>query len=261
MTMARERYYPDERVGPFPKPPARFSDGDGRDLEVVTLDDSLATMDALTRMYLEFDPADRAQGIPPTGEDAIRKWLDPLVETGVNVAVQSASDDPAIVGHAVLVPDVDDEIPPADGWTPGVGGSNTEADGESASEADDHSVIEADDHNATEADDHSATEDDATTAVDEISAAEDGSNPLETPGDYEWELAIFVLQSHQGAGVGTELLAHLLGEAAARGIEDVWLTVERWNGAAISLYERMGFERVGAERFDIEMALRLEPDR
>ena len=259
MTMARERYYPDERVGPFPKPPARITDGEGRDLEVLPLEDSPEARDALTRMYLQFDPADRAQGIPPTGEDAIRKWLDPLVETGVNVAVQSASDGRAIVGHAVLVPDVDDEIPPVDGWTPGTGGSNTEADGERAREADDHSPNE--DDATTAVDESSVAEDDATTAIDESPVAEDGWSQHETPGDYEWELAIFVLQSHQGAGVGTELLAHLLGEAAARGIEDVWLTVERWNGAAISLYERMGFERVGAERFDIEMALRLEPDR
>ena len=234
MTMARERYYPDERVGPFPTPPARITDGEGRPLEIVSLEDSASVRDGLTRMYRAFDPADRAQGIPPTGEDAIREWLDPLLETGVNVGVSEPSGDPPYVGHAVLVPDP----------------STSETDRE----------IGAVDSTTTGADRETGADDSRTTGADRETGATESST-IEHPGDYEWELAIFVLQSHQGAGVGTELLTHLLGEAAARGIEDVWLTVERWNGAALALYERIGFERVGAERFDVEMALRLDPDR
>ena len=37
----------------------------------------------------------------------------------------------------------------------------------------------------------------------------------------------------------------------------MWLTVERWNGAAVSLYRSLGFETTGAESFELEMALRL----
>jgi len=37
----------------------------------------------------------------------------------------------------------------------------------------------------------------------------------------------------------------------------VWLTVERWNRAAVALYEDVGFERSGTESFELEMSLRL----
>lgn len=83
---------------------------------------------------------------------------------------------------------------------------------------------------------------------------------LADPGSVEWELAIFVLQAYQRAGIGTALVEHLLGAAAARGIDRVWLTVEPWNGPAISLYERVGFETVDADSFDREMTIRLPPE-
>jgi len=71
------------------------------------------------------------------------------------------------------------------------------------------------------------------------------------------ELAIFVLQSHQGAGVGGRLMRGALSLAYDRGVRDVWLTVERWNRAAVRLYEGVGFERVGREGFEVEMETRL----
>ncbi|WP_254864800.1 GNAT family N-acetyltransferase [Halovivax gelatinilyticus] len=219
--MQRTRRYPDDPAGPFPRPPAVFTDDEERRLRIEplddsealdgfgALDDSEAVVDALTTMYSQFHPADRAQGIPPASEPQIRSWLAPLVENGINVAVRPVStdepkngtasgsapdrvdDEPGYVGHAVLVPETDEPDSIAD------------------------------------------------------------------PGEVEWELAIFVLQAYQGAGIGTELLAHLLGEASARGVDRVWLTVERWNGAAITVYERTGFRTVGTESFDIEMAIRL----
>ena len=76
--------------------------------------------------------------------------------------------------------------------------------------------------------------------------------------EIEWELAIFVLREYQGAGIGTVLLEHLLGYAAERGIEEVWLTVERWNNAAIAVYESVGFQICGSESFEQEMAIVLE---
>lgn len=79
-------------------------------------------------------------------------------------------------------------------------------------------------------------------------------------GDTEgaYELAIFVLQPYQGAKIGTGLVESILGAAAEKGIDRVWLSVERWNKPAVSLYEKIGFEACGGERFERMMALRLE---
>ena len=189
MTMRATRVYPDDPAGPFPSPPTRFTDGEGRTIEVRPLEeDDERQVDALVEMYDGFDPADRAQGIPPTGEDRIRDWLEPIFAGGVNVV---ALEDGTVAGHATLVPDADDPD-----------------------------------------------------AIDDY-------------GDVEWELAIFVHQRYQQAGIGTQLLEHLLGYASERGIEHVWLTVERWNGPAITLYENVGFELCGSESFEQEMAIRL----
>lgn len=72
-----------------------------------------------------------------------------------------------------------------------------------------------------------------------------------------YELAIFVLQSHQNAGIGTELLRTLLGLGQREGVKRVWLTVERWNRAAVHVYERVGFETTNAASFELEMSIRL----
>ena len=77
------------------------------------------------------------------------------------------------------------------------------------------------------------------------------------PDDEAYELAIFVHQTYQRAGIGTRLIRGLLGCGQAAGIERVWLTVERWNRAAVSLYEKIGFETSNTESFEREMALRL----
>jgi ribosomal protein S18 acetylase RimI-like enzyme len=72
-----------------------------------------------------------------------------------------------------------------------------------------------------------------------------------------YELAIFVHHQYQGAGIGSRLIRCLLGEGKRRGIERVWLTVERWNGPAVNLYRDVGFETTSSENFELEMALRL----
>ncbi|MFB6298281.1 MAG: N-acetyltransferase family protein [Salinirussus sp.] len=173
------REYPDEPAGDFPAPPVEFDDGEGRRIRITesTTDDR----EPLTAMYRQFDPEDRAQGIPPVGEARIREWLDALLAEGSVGAVARHEDQGQPVGHAVLVPDAE--------------------------------------------------------------------------GAYE--LAIFVLQEFQGAGIGTNLLEALLGLARREGVERVWLSVERWNSAAIRLYERTGFERVGRQGFELEMTIRL----
>jgi ribosomal protein S18 acetylase RimI-like enzyme len=71
------------------------------------------------------------------------------------------------------------------------------------------------------------------------------------------ELAIFVHHDYQGAGIGSKLIRGLLGHGQRVGVEKVWLTVERWNDAAVALYESVGFETSSAESFELEMTLRL----
>ena len=73
-----------------------------------------------------------------------------------------------------------------------------------------------------------------------------------------YELAIFVLDGYQHAGIGSRLMEGLLGHAQARGVERVWLTVERWNEVAMALYRKVGFETSDAESFEMEMSLRLQ---
>ncbi|WP_435334709.1 GNAT family N-acetyltransferase [Haloarchaeobius sp. TZWWS8] len=180
--MSNQRVYPEEPAGPFPTPPRSFQDRDGRDIDLVAADES--DIDDVTEMYVAFDPADRAQGIPPTGEDRVRDWLDVILGDGVNLC---ARHDDHVAGHATLVPDT------------------------------------------------------STFDTDEVA----------------YELAIFVLQDYQRAGIGRELLTTLLGYGKAEGVERVWLTVERWNTAAVSLYRDVGFETCGSESFELEMALLL----
>ncbi|MFB6295631.1 MAG: N-acetyltransferase family protein, partial [Halobacteriales archaeon] len=136
--------------------------------------------EALVAMYTNFDSADRAQGLPPTREPAVRDWLDTLL-AGESVNVLAWHDE-FVAGHATLVPD------------------------------------------------------------------EEGA----------YELAIFVHHQYQGAGIGSRLIRHLLGEGKRRGVERVWLTVERWNTPAVNLYRDVGFETTNAENFELEMGLRLD---
>jgi ribosomal protein S18 acetylase RimI-like enzyme len=171
------REYPDEPAGPFPEPPESFVDAEGREVVIERADE--ADRESLVEMYRSFDPADRAQGIPPVGEPAIREWLDAVLgEECVNAAARHGE---RAVGHATLVPENGDES----------------------------------------------------------------------------ELAIFVLNDYQGAGIGTVLLRTLLGAGASEGIDRVWLTVEHWNEPAISLYRSTGFETTGSEGFELEMSIRL----
>jgi ribosomal protein S18 acetylase RimI-like enzyme len=172
--------YPDDPVSGFRAPPATTTDDEDREISVAVAVEGDG--DRLVEMYADFDPADRAQGIPPARESAIQTWLERvLTDDAVNVV---AWHDDQPVGHAMLVPD--------------------------------------------------------------------------DQGDYE--LAIFVLGAYQSAGIGSFLLETLLGHAQELGIERVWLTVERWNDAAIHLYKSIGFETTDAESFELEMGIRLADD-
>ena len=211
-----DRIYPEQPAGPFAVPPFSFTDAEGREIEVRpyagsearSASDTRAVGDgrreaspngraaddgsreranresideefeALVEMYAAFDPSDRAQGIPPTREEGIRKWLDTILGGDAHNVIAWDGERPA--GHATLV----------------------------------------------------------------------------TDGD-AFELAIFVLQAYQGAGIGTRLIEGLLGYGAEQGVEKVWLTVERWNHPAVSLYKKVGFETSDAESFELEMTARL----
>lgn len=140
-------------------PPVSFTDAEERSIRIRPYRED--DFESLASMYDDFDPAQRAQGTPPLGAEAIREWLADLLN-GVNVV---ALHDDRIVGHVTFVPD----------------------------------------------------------------------------GTGRHELAIFVHQEYQRAGIGTRLIGAGLGYAADRGVEYVWLTVEPWKRGAQNLYRRAGF--------------------
>ena len=59
------------------------------------------------------------------------------------------------------------------------------------------------------------------------------------------ELAIAVVPSARGKGIGTALLDSLLARARDDGYNAISLSVDPRNAAAIELYAKHGFERVG----------------
>jgi ribosomal protein S18 acetylase RimI-like enzyme len=95
--------FPDEAVGGFPTPPLTFTDAEDREITIQRGDNDI--IHDLRRMYLHFDPEDRAQGIPPVREAAIEDWLDDVVTEDCLSVVAYHEDD--AVGHAMLVPNGD----------------------------------------------------------------------------------------------------------------------------------------------------------
>lgn len=71
------------------------------------------------------------------------------------------------------------------------------------------------------------------------------------------ELAIFLHQDYHGAGIGTALLEATLTLGKRRGLERVWLLVERDNRLAVNLYNDVGFAVIDETGPDLEMALTL----
>ena len=67
------------------------------------------------------------------------------------------------------------------------------------------------------------------------------------------ELAIAVVPSARGKGIGGELIAGLLRQARADGYGAISLSVDANNAAAIELYEKHGFERVSATEDSVTM--------
>ncbi|MFW5928981.1 MAG: N-acetyltransferase family protein [Halobacteriota archaeon] len=167
---------PTYSVADADRPPYSLEDREGRTIDVGVA--TGADVSDLVEMYERFDPADRAQGIPPVRPDEIHRWLEVVLE-GYNVVGRHDGD---AVAHSMLVD---------------------------------------------------------TGEVDTC------------------ELAIFVLQPYQGAGIGTRLVESAFGLAYDDGVTAIWLTVERWNHAAIRLYRKLGFQETGGGGMELEMGLRL----
>ena len=72
-------------------------------------------------------------------------------------------------------------------------------------------------------------------------------------GDGTHELTIFVHQDYQLVGIGSRLIAVLLGAGQAVDVEHVWLSVERSNHVAMNLYRKVGFETSIGQGLEHEM--------
>lgn len=143
-------------------PPLSVTDDHGREIEIRPYRD--ADFAALVEMYEAFDPAQRAQGVPPTDPEGVREWVTEILGESDVLALH----DGRVVGHVSFVPD----------------------------------------------------------------------------GTGRHELAIFVHQDYQQAGVGSALLAAGLGDARQHGIDYVWLSVERCKRYQQRFYNRAGFRAV-----------------
>ena len=86
---------------------------------------------------------------------------------------------------------------------------------------------------------------------------------LEEPGygfvdDRTPELAIAVVPSARGKGVGSALLDALLARAREDGYPSISLSVDRNNAGAIELYQRRGFAQVGEDADSLTMRAALD---
>jgi ribosomal protein S18 acetylase RimI-like enzyme len=73
------------------------------------------------------------------------------------------------------------------------------------------------------------------------------------------ELAIAVVPSARGKGVGSALLAALLARAREAGYPSISLSVDRNNAGAIELYERHGFSQVAEDADSLTMLAAIDP--
>ena len=222
--------FPDDPAGPHPRPPVQFVDGVGRSISLRSVerpieklgDPPASAVEHLAELYAQFDDADLTQERPPRDPVASRTWLETTLETGQHVV---AVHDGLAVGHAMLLPGVETGAHERDRD----GGVNSgTASGGGAADPDDGAGVSRSPARSSDA------------------------------GTVPWELAVFVLGAYQRAGIGTRLVETILGAGAAAGVERVWLTVERWNEPAISVYEGVGFEVIEVGPFELTMAIRLE---
>ena len=75
-----------------------------------------------------------------------------------------------------------------------------------------------------------------------------GHGILSTGAGEAHVLNLCIHPEQQGAGLGRELLSHLLAQAAAGKVRSVFLEVRASNAAAIALYDTTGFNEIGRRR-------------
>jgi diamine N-acetyltransferase len=66
---------------------------------------------------------------------------------------------------------------------------------------------------------------------------------------------LYADRSHQGQGLGAQLLKGALQHAAAEGCDTIWLAVWQQNTRARAFYAKWGFERVGTTTFQLGESL------
>jgi len=74
------------------------------------------------------------------------------------------------------------------------------------------------------------------------------------------EYFIFIHQDYQRQGIGTALTLYVMDLAHREKLSTLWLTVERNNFVAISLYRKVGFKRIGSAGNCWEMILTITED-
>ncbi len=74
------------------------------------------------------------------------------------------------------------------------------------------------------------------------------------------EYFIFIHQDFQRQGIGTVVSLYVIEWARRENLSTIWLTVERRNYIAISLYRKVGFIRIGVSEDSWEMILSLDND-
>jgi len=69
------------------------------------------------------------------------------------------------------------------------------------------------------------------------------------------EYFIFIHQDFQRQGIGTAMTLNVIEWARQENLSAIWLSVERKNYIAISLYRNVGFQRFECSGFELEMIL------
>jgi ribosomal protein S18 acetylase RimI-like enzyme len=74
------------------------------------------------------------------------------------------------------------------------------------------------------------------------------------------EYFIFIHQDFQRQGIGTATTLYVIDWARKEDLSSIWLTVDRNNFVAISLWRSVGFKRIGSSGSEWEMILTLKQD-
>ncbi len=74
------------------------------------------------------------------------------------------------------------------------------------------------------------------------------------------EYFIFIHQDFQRQGIGTAITLYVIDWARQENLSTIWLTVDRENYVAISLWRSVGFKRIGSTGSEWEMILTLKQE-